>query len=187
MRSDRTAKPANFDRDIEAAVEAEMRELVQRDGASLRRTSETDSELLAKSIGTMVQRVAGTSVQEIDDLIAELETLRALLQEEAARVQRNLAEYAHLSQSAMQSTNIRSSLRASLNGSMSGTGPRTRRTDQLHMIAAFIGHSAFGPCVGASVLRSPTRNGVNGSRDASRHGESSCALHLRWSLFSFPR
>jgi hypothetical protein len=50
--------------------------------------------------------VAGASVQEIDGLIAELQTLRALLLEEAARVQRNLAEYAHLSQSAMQSTRI---------------------------------------------------------------------------------
>ena len=63
----------------------------------------TDSELLANSIEALVQRVAGTSVQEIDGLIAELQTLRALLQEEGARVQRNLAEYAHLSQSAIQS------------------------------------------------------------------------------------
>ena len=66
----------------------------------------TDSELLANTVQTLVQRVAGTSVQEIDGLIAELQTLRALLEEEAARVQRNLAEYAHLSQSAMQSTRI---------------------------------------------------------------------------------
>ena len=66
----------------------------------------TDSELLANSIETLVQRVAGTSVQEVDGLIAELQRLRALLEEEAARVQRNLAEYAHLSQSAMQSTRI---------------------------------------------------------------------------------
>jgi hypothetical protein len=66
----------------------------------------TDSELLANSIEALVQRVAGTSVQEIDGLIAELQTLRTLLEEEAARVQRNLAEYAHLSQSAMQSTRI---------------------------------------------------------------------------------
>jgi len=66
----------------------------------------TDSELLANSIEALVQRVAGTSVQEIDGLVAELQTLRALLEEEAARVQRNLAEYAHLSQSAMQSTRI---------------------------------------------------------------------------------
>ena len=50
--------------------------------------------------------MAGTSVQEIDGLIAELQTLRSLLQKEGARVQRSLAEYAHLSQSAMQSTRI---------------------------------------------------------------------------------
>ena len=66
----------------------------------------TDSELLANSIEALVQHMAGSSVQEIDGLIAELQTLRALLEEEAARVQRNLAEYAHLSQSAMQSTRI---------------------------------------------------------------------------------
>src|SRR5215471_19647408 len=81
-------------------------EFVQRDSASLRRASESDSELVANSIVTLLQRVAGTSVQEIDRLIAELQTLRALLREEGARVQRNLAEYAHLSQSAMQSTKI---------------------------------------------------------------------------------
>jgi hypothetical protein len=38
--------------------------------------------------------------------MASLPMLRALRQEEGARVQRNLAEYAHLSQSAMQSTRI---------------------------------------------------------------------------------
>jgi hypothetical protein len=106
MPSDTTGKPVNFDRAIEAAVEAEIREFVHRDGASLRRTSETDCELLANRIETLLQRVAGTSVQEIDGLIAELQTLRALLQEEGARVQRNLVEYAHLSQSAMQSTRV---------------------------------------------------------------------------------
>ena len=67
---------------------------------------ESDSELVANNISTLLQRVAGTSVQEIDRLIAELQTLRELLQEEGARVQRELAEYAHLSQSAMQSTKI---------------------------------------------------------------------------------
>ena len=106
MTSDTTGKRANFDQEIEAAVEAEIREFVQHDGASVRRTSETDCELLANRIETLLQRVAGTSVQEIDGLIAELQTLRSLLQKEGARVQRSLAEYAHLSQSAMQSTRI---------------------------------------------------------------------------------
>ena len=100
------AKPADFDQAVEAAVEGEIREFVRRDGANLRRAPETDSEMVANNITTLLARVAGTSVQEIDRLIAELQTLRALLQEEGARVQRELAEYAHLSQSAMQSTKI---------------------------------------------------------------------------------
>ena len=106
MASAVNAKPADFDQAVEAAVEGEIREFVRRDGANLRRAPETDSEMVANNITTLLQRVAGTSVQEIDRLIAELQTLRALLQEGGARVQRELAEYAHLSQSAMQSTKI---------------------------------------------------------------------------------
>ena len=106
MTSDTTGKPANFDQDIEAAVEAEICEFVRRDGASLRRAPETDSELVANGVVTLLQRVAGTSMQDIDGLISELQILRETLQEQGVRVQRNLAEYAHLSQSAMQSTKI---------------------------------------------------------------------------------
>src|SRR6516164_2170146 len=97
-------EPADFDQAIEVAVEAEIREFVQRDSASLRR--EGDSELVANRAVMLVQRMGGTSVQAIDGLIAELQTLRALLQEEGERVQRKLAEYAHLCQSATQSTKI---------------------------------------------------------------------------------
>ena len=50
--------------------------------------------------------MAGTSVQEVDRLIGELQQLRELLHQEGARVQREITEYAHLSQSAMQSTKI---------------------------------------------------------------------------------
>ena len=68
---------------------------------------ETNSELVAGSVVTLLQRVAGTSMQDIDGLISELQILRETLQEQGVRVQRNLAEYdAHLSQSAMQSTKI---------------------------------------------------------------------------------
>ena len=54
----------------------------------------------------LLQRVAGTSVKEIDKLIAELQTLREMLQNEGARVQREIVEFATLSQGAMQSTRI---------------------------------------------------------------------------------
>ena len=106
MKLNSTRESADFDQAIEAAVEGEIREFVRRDSASLRRAPETDSELVANNIVSLLQRVAGTSVKDINGLIAELETLRALLEEEGARVQRELAEYAHLSQSAMQSTKI---------------------------------------------------------------------------------
>jgi hypothetical protein len=94
------------DLDHATEVEGEIRDFVRRDGSGFRREPESDSELVANNITSLLQRVAGTSVQEIDRLINELQTLRALLNEEGARVQREIAEFAHLSQSAMQSTKI---------------------------------------------------------------------------------
>jgi hypothetical protein len=99
-------KPAEIEHQPGTPVEGEIREFVRRDGASLRRGPEQDSELVANNISKLLQRVAGTSVQEIDRLISELQTLRELLNSQGARVQREIAEYAQLSQSAMQSTKI---------------------------------------------------------------------------------
>jgi len=90
----------------ESQVEGEIREFVRRDVATLRRQPESDSEIVASNIGSLLQRVAGTSVQEIDRLIGELQTLRDMLHNEGARVQREIVEYATLSQAAMQSTKI---------------------------------------------------------------------------------
>jgi hypothetical protein len=89
-----------------AEVEGEIRDFVRRDSASLRRQPESDSDLVANNISSLLQRVAGTSVHEIDRLIGELQNLRELLSTEGARVQREIVQYATLSQSAMQSTKI---------------------------------------------------------------------------------
>jgi hypothetical protein len=83
-------------------VEGERRESPGDVAAA--RNPEAESEGVANSIGSLLQRVAGSSVQEIDRLIAELQALRKLLETEGARVQREIIEYAHLSQSAMQTT-----------------------------------------------------------------------------------
>jgi hypothetical protein len=90
----------------ETEVEGEIREFVRRDVATLRRQPESDSEMVASNISSLLQRVSGTSVQEIDKLISELQTLREMLANEGARVQREIVEYATLSQAAMQSTKI---------------------------------------------------------------------------------
>ena len=86
-------------------MEGEIREFVRRDVVTnLGRQPENESEMVASNINSLLQRVAGTSVQEIDNLITELETLRDMLQSEAARVQREIVQYSTLTQGALQST-----------------------------------------------------------------------------------
>jgi hypothetical protein len=108
----------------DAAVEGEIREFVRRDPSALRRAPENDSELVAGNINVLLQRVAGTSVQDIDRLIGELQALRDVLQSEGARVQREITQFAQLSQSAMQSTRV---ISESLQNWKSEGGPRALR------------------------------------------------------------
>ncbi len=72
----------------------------------MRRAPEVTGELFATNVNSLVQRVAGTSLREIDTLLRELEGLREFLHSEGERVQREVAGYAHLSQTAMNSTKI---------------------------------------------------------------------------------
>ena len=102
----KSREPAELEKPADTEVEGEIREFVRRDMATLRRQPENDSEMVASNISSLLQRVAGTSVQEIDKLIGELQTLREMLATEGARVQREIVEYATLSQAAMQSTKI---------------------------------------------------------------------------------
>ena len=84
-------------------MQGQVRELVRRDFAPRRRPADSD---LAGHVGSLMERVAEASLQEIDDLIAELRRRREQLLGESARVQRAIIEYAQLSQSTMQSTKI---------------------------------------------------------------------------------
>jgi hypothetical protein len=86
-------------------VEGEIREFV-RDVAGRRRHTENDGTMVADNISSLLQRVSASSVQEIDRLISELKILRDRLQDEGARVQREIVEYASLNQAAMQSTKV---------------------------------------------------------------------------------
>jgi hypothetical protein len=101
-----TRAPADTGETVAAEVEGEIREFVRRDVAALRRPPEGDGEVVASNISTLLQRVSGSTVQEIDGLIDELQMLRDRLQLEGERVRRDIVEYATLSQAAMQSTRI---------------------------------------------------------------------------------
>src|ERR1043165_1905658 len=87
--------------------EGEIREFIRRDVAHLRRP-QTDpaSEQAAANITSLLDRVSGSSVTEIDSLIADLSNVRDFLKTEGERVQREIASYAQLSQVAMTSVKI---------------------------------------------------------------------------------
>jgi len=61
---------------------------------------------LTSHIASLMQRTSATSLREIDDLIVALRRRREELLAESARVQRQIIEYAELSQSTVQSTRI---------------------------------------------------------------------------------
>jgi hypothetical protein len=99
----RAGRSADQDKEFEA--EGEVREAVRRDGAP-NRAAEAAAEFGATNINSVIQRVAGTSMQEIDALIQELQAVREILRSEGERVQREIAGYAHLSQAARKSTKV---------------------------------------------------------------------------------
>jgi hypothetical protein len=96
-------------------VEEGIRDFVRNDIAYLRRpvavsapeaTLDPGAEATVNNVNSLIHRVAGTSVSEIEKLISELEALRDVLHAEGQRVQREISGYAQLSQAAMKSTRM---------------------------------------------------------------------------------
>jgi hypothetical protein len=115
----RSEKIESIDEDSNLAavseVEAGIRDFVRNDIAYLRRPSipvtpnadaPIEPETTVNNVNSLIQRVAGTSLSEIENLISELENLRELLHEEGQRVQREISGYAQLSHAAMKSTRM---------------------------------------------------------------------------------
>jgi hypothetical protein len=86
-------------------VEGEIRAFVRRDVSAFRRSRQESGEQ-ADNINSVIERVSGASVAEIDRVIAELTRVRDMLRSEGERVQREVAGYASLSQAAMTSMKI---------------------------------------------------------------------------------
>jgi hypothetical protein len=100
------AKPlgsAKIDK-MEVETNGNIREL--RDNAAFHQAAGSHDEMTPSDLSTLLDRVAGTSAREIDSLIGELQLLRKKLQTDGSRIQRDITEYAALSQSVMQLTKI---------------------------------------------------------------------------------
>src|SRR5258705_3263883 len=118
IRSEKNESTDEQDLDAVSEVEAGIRDFVRNDVAYLRRPPapgmlagsepplEPNTETTVNNVNSLIQRVAGTSLGEIENLVSELESLRDLLHAEGQRVQREISGYAQLSQAAMKSTRM---------------------------------------------------------------------------------
>lgn len=87
-------------------VEGEIRAFVRRDVSVFRRGRAESSDAAVDSINSIIERVSGASVVEVERVIAELTMVRDMLRSEGERVQREIAGYASLSQAALTSMKI---------------------------------------------------------------------------------
>jgi hypothetical protein len=118
-----------------AEVVGRIRELARREVDTPPRRPENDAPprrpenegtLIASNIGSLLQRVSASSLQDIDALISDLKVMREKLHEDGRRVHRQIVQYASLSQTAMQSTRaISESL-----GQWKKMGPVAPRSDE---------------------------------------------------------
>ena len=93
----RSGKPAELD--------ANIRDLVRRQSNAVRQAN-NNSEDAARQLAALVSRVSGDATREVDHLIGGLSHLRQKLDEEAARINHEIAEFTSLSQCVLQLTNI---------------------------------------------------------------------------------
>jgi hypothetical protein len=108
---DRRSSEKLIDVDQAAAnpFEGETREFVRRDVSVLhRQRSEVDAanDPAADSLNTLVRRIAGASMEEIERVILELQGVRDTLRSEGERVSREISGYANLSHASITAMKV---------------------------------------------------------------------------------
>jgi hypothetical protein len=95
------------------AFEGQIREFVRRDVAHLRKPRPAtelapapDGKPVTENLNALIKRVAGSSMEEIDRVILELQAVRDLLRNEGERVTREISSYASLSHAATTSMKV---------------------------------------------------------------------------------
>ena len=89
------------------AFEGEIREFVRRDVAPRRPREEASGHApISDNLNGLIRRVSGASMEEIDRVISELQTVREMLRREGERVSREVAGYASLSHAAMTAMKV---------------------------------------------------------------------------------
>jgi len=90
----------------EMDFEGSIHEVLTRASDALRPAENSDEEMSANTVDTLLGRVSESSRCEIESLIDQLQTLHNKLQTDRSRIRRDIMEYAGLSQQVMQVTTI---------------------------------------------------------------------------------
>ena len=94
------------DKPSERELEGNIRTAVW-DGAAARKAVEgEDDQMSPGHLAVSVRELSRVSIEEVDRLISELQTLRRTLKTTGERIERDIAEYATLSSQASQITKI---------------------------------------------------------------------------------
>jgi hypothetical protein len=98
----------DIERQASNEFEGEIREFIRRDVSTRRPSAEpiATSQVESDNLNSLLERVSGATVAEIDRLIAELQNIRSLLHSEGERVRREITGYAGLSQSAVATMKV---------------------------------------------------------------------------------
>ena len=110
---DRRAAPeklGEIDQAAANAFEGEIREFVRRDVSFLRKprndAEPATADPVTDNLNSLIRRVSGASMEEIDRVILELQGIRDMLKAEGDRVSREIAGYASLSHASMTAMKV---------------------------------------------------------------------------------
>jgi chemotaxis protein histidine kinase CheA len=96
---------AEMDKSTETDIEANIHELASS-AIAAREAESSNEEVSATDLNKSLRRLSETSTREIENLVGELQTLRRKLQTDGNRIQRDIEQYAELSQQVMRITTI---------------------------------------------------------------------------------
>lgn len=121
-------KLADIDQAAANAFEGEIREFIRRDVSFLRRQRSDGGHAVdspAENLNALIRRVSAASTDEIDRIIAELQSVRAMLNSEGERVSREIAGYASLNHAAMTAMKVISESISQWQSAPGMPGPRS--------------------------------------------------------------
>jgi hypothetical protein len=94
------------DKSSELELEGNIRTMVWESASARKAVEADDKQMSPGDPAASVRELSRVSIQEVDRLISELQTLRRTLKTTGERIERDIAEYATLSSQASQITNI---------------------------------------------------------------------------------